>query len=153
MQKSKFSGYFLPKWMSDIFKDKTGVINDPLGQTHSHASSDHCFLLFCFARFEKWGWTDGQHVQKQLSLPAVVVGWPSGSIYMSTIPHVIIYESWWNVQVSLPKISLELKCTNHRMSVIYPAAFWSTKPYFTFFKHFVRPSPQISHNKTNFKLK
>ena len=28
----------------------TGVINDPLGQTHSHASSEHCLLLFCFAR-------------------------------------------------------------------------------------------------------
>ena len=25
-------------------KDKTGVINDPLGHTHSHASSKHCFL-------------------------------------------------------------------------------------------------------------
>ena len=35
-------------------KDKTDVINDPLGQTHSLASSEHCFLLFCFARFEKW---------------------------------------------------------------------------------------------------
>ena len=31
---------------------------DPLGQTHSHASSKHCFLLFCFSRFEKWGRTD-----------------------------------------------------------------------------------------------
>ena len=30
--------------------------------TVSMASSDHCFLLFCFARFEKW-W-DGQHVRK-----------------------------------------------------------------------------------------
>ena len=60
---------------------KTGVINDPLGQTHSHASSDHCFLLFCFSRFEKWGWTDGQHVRKQLYLPALTLGWPSGSIF------------------------------------------------------------------------
>ena len=40
--------------------NKTGVINDPLGQTHSHASSEHCFLLFCFSRFEKWGWMDVQ---------------------------------------------------------------------------------------------
>ena len=23
--------------------NKTGVINDPFGQTHSHASSEHCF--------------------------------------------------------------------------------------------------------------
>ena len=29
--------------------DKTGVINDPLSQTHSLASSDHCFryVLLC----------------------------------------------------------------------------------------------------------
>ena len=57
--------------------NKTGVINDPLGQTHSLASSEHCFLLFCFARFEKWGRTDGQHVRKQWSLKAVTFGWPS----------------------------------------------------------------------------
>ena len=35
-------------------EDKTGFINDPLGQTHSLiASSEHCFLLFRFARFWK----------------------------------------------------------------------------------------------------
>ena len=63
--------------------NKTGVINDPLVQTHSHASSEHC-CLFCFSRFDKWGRTYvrtyGQHVRKQLSLPAVTLGWPSGSI-------------------------------------------------------------------------
>ena len=41
-------------------KNKTGVINDPLGQTHSQASSEHCFLLYCFSRFEKWGRTYGR---------------------------------------------------------------------------------------------
>ena len=47
-------------WGSLIKVDlnKTGVVNDPLGQTHSHASSEHCFLLFCFSRFEKWRRTD-----------------------------------------------------------------------------------------------
>ena len=35
--------------------NKTGVINDPLGQTHNIASNGHCFLLFYFTRFEKWG--------------------------------------------------------------------------------------------------
>ena len=35
--------------------NKTGVINDPLGQTHSLAI---VFALFCFARFWKVG-TDG----------------------------------------------------------------------------------------------
>ena len=33
------------------YKNKTGVINDPLGQTHSLASSEHCFhfkfVLIC----------------------------------------------------------------------------------------------------------
>ena len=42
------------------YKNKTDVINDPLGQTHSLASSEHCFLMFCFARSEKWGRTDGR---------------------------------------------------------------------------------------------
>ena len=40
----------------------TSVINDLLGQTHSHVSSV------------------AGHVRKQLSLPALIVGWPSGSI-------------------------------------------------------------------------
>ena len=38
--------------------NKTGVISDPQGQIHRHASSEHCFLSFCFSRFEKWGRTD-----------------------------------------------------------------------------------------------
>ena len=63
----------------NIKHNKTGVINDPFDQTHSHASSEHCFQLLCFSGFEKWGRTDG-HVRKQLSLPAVAFGWPSGSI-------------------------------------------------------------------------
>ena len=35
--------------------NNTGAINDPLGQIHSHASSEHYILLFCYSRFEKWG--------------------------------------------------------------------------------------------------
>ena len=31
---------------AQVIYDKTGVINDPLGQTHNLASSEHCFLLF-----------------------------------------------------------------------------------------------------------
>ena len=66
-------------------KNKTCVINDPLGQTQSHASSEHWFLLFCFSRFEKWGRTYGQHVRKQLSLPVVTLDWPSGSKKLNLI--------------------------------------------------------------------
>ena len=32
-------------WMKLLKVTKTGVINDPLGQTHSLASSEHCFRL------------------------------------------------------------------------------------------------------------
>ena len=32
-------------------KDKIGLINDPLSQIHSLASSEHCFLFVLFARF------------------------------------------------------------------------------------------------------
>ena len=47
-------------------ENKTGVINDPLGQTYS---SEHCFRL----KFLK----SSEHVQKQWSL--MDVGRPSGS--------------------------------------------------------------------------
>ena len=66
---------------------KTGVINDPLGQTKSLDCSEHCFR-FKFVLFWKVGTdirtdgrTNGQQVQKQWSLPAVTVGRPRGSIY------------------------------------------------------------------------
>ena len=62
-----------------IIVNKTGVINDPLGQTHSLASSEHCFLLVCFARFEKWGRTDNM-CENNDPYRAVTLGWPSGSI-------------------------------------------------------------------------
>ena len=42
-------------------KNKTGVINDPLGQIHNPGCSDHCFNIeICFALlcFEKYGRTD-----------------------------------------------------------------------------------------------
>ena len=43
---------------------KTGVINDPLGQTHILASSEYCFCLkFCFARFKVLC-----HMQSHMSL-------------------------------------------------------------------------------------
>ena len=62
-----------------IKKYKTGVINYPLDQTHSFASSKHGFR-FKFLLFWKVG-TDGRHVQKQWSLPAVTVSRPRGSIF------------------------------------------------------------------------
>ena len=42
---------------------KTGVFNDPLGHTHSLASSEHCFhmkFVFVLLEWEKWEQTDGQ---------------------------------------------------------------------------------------------
>ena len=40
------------------------VINDPLGQTHSHAGSEHCFLLFCC------GSTDGRTTCAKTMIPS-----------------------------------------------------------------------------------
>ena len=42
--------------------NKTGVINNPLGQpTDSLAISEHCFHFVSFCSiFEKWVWTDGR---------------------------------------------------------------------------------------------
>ena len=57
---------------------KTGLINDPLGQTHSLTSTEHCYHFVFLKSLD--GRTDGRHVRKQWSLPAVTVGWQSGSI-------------------------------------------------------------------------
>ena len=47
--------YFMTKYYSEkLTNHKTGVINDPLGQTHSLASSEHCFRLK-FVLFSKVG--------------------------------------------------------------------------------------------------
>ena len=46
----------------EIIFHKTGVINDPLGQTHSLTSREYCFR-FVLLDFEKWGWTDGQRTK------------------------------------------------------------------------------------------
>ena len=55
--------------MLKYISNKTGVNNDPLGQTHSQASSEHCFQLFCFARFEKWGRKDVQKTCAKTMIP------------------------------------------------------------------------------------
>ena len=52
-----------------LYLHKTGVINDPLGQTHCHEPSiEHCFLLICFFLDSKstYLWTDAQHVRKTM---------------------------------------------------------------------------------------
>ena len=57
--------------------NKSGSINDPLGQIHTLACRNIVFAwnLFIVRDFEKWGRTDRQsdvlHVRKQWSLPAV----------------------------------------------------------------------------------
>ena len=75
-----------------ISLNKTGVINDPLGQTHSNASSEHCFLLFCFSRFEKWGRTDGTMIPtgRDFGL-AEWINWPTKprTKMWSTVSHMV----------------------------------------------------------------
>ena len=48
--------------------NKTGVINDTLGQTHSLVrKANIVFTLFCLLDFEKWtdGHTNGRRLRKQ----------------------------------------------------------------------------------------
>ena len=82
MSKNETNLYFHFPALTDQYKSstkaeipsyKTGVINDPLGQTHSHANIVFCCLDFLDLKRGD-GWTDGQHVRKQLSLPAVDCG-------------------------------------------------------------------------------
>ena len=88
---------------SSTMYNKTDAFNDPLGQTHSHASSEQCFLLFCFSRFEKWG----QHVRKHDAYrPWLWVGrvdqqdrclqWSTRSATLSLqISFLCYYEFYW----------------------------------------------------------
>ena len=52
---------------TDVRTDRQTTLVDPLGQTHSHGSREHCFVFLDLksgdVRTE--GRMDGQHVQKQ----------------------------------------------------------------------------------------
>ena len=50
---------FCYNWFLASNKNKTGVIDDPLGQIHSHASSEHCFSFVLFLKIWNVG-TDGR---------------------------------------------------------------------------------------------
>ena len=73
----KYDKQFLPYMITDMINDKLrktkhnkpGVINDPLDQTYSLASSYHCFrFVFCYARFLKVG-TDGRKTCAKKMIP------------------------------------------------------------------------------------
>ena len=112
--------------MYDRWKwNKSGVINDPLGKTHSLASSEHCFHLK-FVLFWK-GVTDGRkngHVQKQWWLPAVTVGRPRGSIVLMSA----CFNSLCNPFIRLPTTNFWVmnSCGRHTsdffLSMLWPTA-------------------------------
>ena len=86
-------------------KHKTGVINDPLGQTQSPASGEHCLrlnfvLIAGFWKMVRDGRTDEQHVWKQWSLP------PSGSIWFFTefkllLSFYFLYRNFFSLLVAI----------------------------------------------------
>ena len=53
----------------DIIGYKIGVINDPLGQIHSHTSSEHCFLVFFLDLKSGNGRTDGRTTCAKTMIP------------------------------------------------------------------------------------
>ena len=56
----------------ETMKYKTGVINDPLGQTHSLSSSKHVFTWNLFY-FEKWGCTDVRPTYERTTCAKTVI--------------------------------------------------------------------------------
>ena len=54
----------------EVLLHKTGIINDPIGKTHSPASSNHYShlkVVLVFLRdFEKWGRTDRRTDRQQV---------------------------------------------------------------------------------------
>ena len=90
LSREKFSPRFiLQAWPQNRNSNKTGAINDPVGQTHSLASSEHCFAwnLFCFARFWKAnGWTT-------CAKTMITTGRDCGPTEWINNP---IHEHWWN---------------------------------------------------------
>ena len=69
-------------WREEVEGNKTGVFNDPLGQTHSLASSEHYshlkIVLFCVILKSSNGQKYRHHTCEN-KLQAVTLGWPSGS--------------------------------------------------------------------------
>ena len=71
------------KWLRVTKTNKTILVSSVIHSARPTVptSSEHCFLCFVLLDLKSGdGRTDGQHVRKQWSLPAVTVGWPSGSI-------------------------------------------------------------------------
>ena len=65
-----------------VNENKTDVINDPLGQTHILASSEHWFRLkfVLFLKVGTYGRTNERHVPKTMITTGMTVGRPCGSI-------------------------------------------------------------------------
>ena len=72
------------KTLTSNCKAKTRQVSSMIHSTRPKVSPDWANIVFCcFVCLDLKsgdGRTDGQHVRKQWSLPAVTVGWPSGSI-------------------------------------------------------------------------
>ena len=91
-----------------IYHNKTGVIHDPLGQTHGHASSEHCFLLFCFSGFKKWGPT---YVRTDnMCENNYPLGWPSGST-------IAVLRHFSDMNVYCNFVLICISCFNRRSQV------------------------------------
>ena len=77
----------------EIRKRKTGVINDPLGQTNSLASNERCFRLkfVSFSLFCLYGRTDNMCENNDPYRPPWLWGWPRGSKTKSRLSEIVYH--------------------------------------------------------------
>ena len=122
---------------------KTGVINDPLGQTHSLASSERCFLLLCVASFWKVG-TYGRHPYPYR--PWVWVGRVDQKMSFS------FRISWRHLTWKLRTNTYQYNITHSRSGINHTCAQGGIPPLT---KNFINPPPNFfwtvcSKKETNF---
>ena len=107
--------------------EKTGVINDPLGLTKNQK-------LFSFAWFWKVGTdgrtdgrTYGRHVWKHWLLPAVIVGWPSGSKRISILLSItlLVFSHWFSHGIFIMSPIMSLGARQQIESVLWVNYHWS----------------------------
>ena len=107
---------------------KTCLINDPLGQIHIHTSSKHWFHMdfvsFWYIFFLKVLTNRQTTCAKQLSLPAVTVGWSSGSItscklIMTSLTDQHSHYELWNSVYSMTKTTKLPRNTRNNHKLIH----------------------------------
>ena len=128
-KKDKNLGNFICRWgKKRIFGNKIGVINDPLGQTHSTANSNNIFHSIFVIIFWKV-WTD---------IRTIITGSDYGSAEWINI--------WPQICCERPKKELQKK---YRQSLAFLfALLWLNNHNFVFLSTFFKPKLFVQETKS-----